>query len=259
MAGSEAKLKLAIDRVQQKVIFAEANKDSIDRLCSLLNLPIGGATKFLGKENFVGCVAKLFDSVVKLGDKYMQSKMKKDVLVKPDITCLESFLETDGVSRANEMKLYYMCSGSSSPRQASACGSGTRTSLHLYVADDPQTICPQCQSPMSTAVQFVSSKGVSKEEASVDESGYVKGIVTYIVSDDLVVEPSSSTSTVDLLKKNNVRDSARLDMVDVSFGAREVLKLLEESLKSESVLTNVFLEKQKLQSQVLQYQYGGDA
>lgn len=95
---------------------------------------------------------------------------------------------------------------------------------------------------MSTAVQFVSSEGgVKREEASVDERGYVKGMVTYMVTDDLVVEPSSSISTINLLNKLHVTDMGVLVSKVVTFGESEGLKLLEASLKSESVLTSVFL------------------
>ncbi|KAG5533318.1 hypothetical protein RHGRI_027493 [Rhododendron griersonianum] len=58
------------------------------------------------------------------------------------------------------------------------------------------------------------------------EGGYVKGVITYMVMDDLVVMPMSSISGIALLSKFNVTNG---------------LKLLKETLHSKMVLTSVFL------------------
>ncbi|KAK9189849.1 hypothetical protein WN943_018448 [Citrus x changshan-huyou] len=58
MATSKPKmrLKLLIDRKDDRVIFAEASKDFVDFLFHLFSLPIGTAVKVLGPQSMVGCI-----------------------------------------------------------------------------------------------------------------------------------------------------------------------------------------------------------
>lgn len=54
------------------------------------------------------------------------------------------------------------------------------------------------------------------------EGGYVKGVVTYMVMDDLVVTPMSTISGIALLSKCNVTNVGALEEKVVSFGMDEV-------------------------------------
>lgn len=55
--------------------------------------------------------------------------------------------------------------------------------------------------------------------------GYVKGVVTYMVMDDLVVNPMSTLSSTTLLNKFNVTDLNRLDEKVIEFDMNEVKSL----------------------------------
>ncbi|RVX13619.1 hypothetical protein CK203_010314 [Vitis vinifera] len=61
------------------------------------------------------------------------------------------------------------------------------------------------------------------------EKGYVKGAVTDMVTDALVVKPLSTMSIVDLLNKSNIMKWEGLKL------------LINASLQSKTALTNVFL------------------
>ena len=63
---------------------------------------------------------------------------------------------------------------------------------------------------------------MAKEALFNDEGGYVKGVVTYVVMDDLVVKPMSTTSNITLLQKFNVKEISALEERVVHLGMDEV-------------------------------------
>jgi hypothetical protein len=84
-ASSALSMKLLIDTKAQRVLFAEASKDVVDFLFSLLALPVGAAVKLLGKESMVGCVGNLYGSVEKLDGTYVQPGAAKDAVLHPAV------------------------------------------------------------------------------------------------------------------------------------------------------------------------------
>ncbi|KAK5795252.1 hypothetical protein PVK06_036510 [Gossypium arboreum] len=129
------RLKLLIDSKSKRVLFAEAGKDFVDFLFSILSMPVGTIIRLLTKQGMVRCLGNLYGSIENLGDTYMQSLAKKDTLLKPMVS--------------------------------------------NYATNNNQR---------------------SKGSSSV-EGGYVKGVVTYMVMDDLVVSPMSKISSITLLNK----------------------------------------------------------
>lgn len=65
MANSEStvSLKLLVDSKRHKVLFAEAGKDFVDFLFTLLSLPVGTVIRLLAKHGMVGSLGKLYESV----------------------------------------------------------------------------------------------------------------------------------------------------------------------------------------------------
>ncbi|KAH0660757.1 hypothetical protein KY289_029505 [Solanum tuberosum] len=74
------------------------------------------------------------------------------------------------------------------------------------------------------------------------DKGLVKGVVTYMVLDDLVVKPMSTISSITLLNQFSIKDVGVLKEKVVTLGMDEALKLLKTSLQSKSVLTSVFMD-----------------
>ena len=74
-ATPEMNLKLLINKKDNKVVFAEAEKDFIDFLFNLLTLPIGTITGFLPKEI---CLGGLHESMKKLEEAYLQPNQSPD-------------------------------------------------------------------------------------------------------------------------------------------------------------------------------------
>ncbi|KAK6144528.1 hypothetical protein DH2020_021348 [Rehmannia glutinosa] len=89
------------------------------------------------------------------------------------------------------------------------------------------------------------SRACLRKHALSGEGGIVKGVVTYMVMDDLVVMPLSTISSITMLRKFNVKDLNALEEKVVKFGKDEAVKLLSASLQSKKVLTDVFLKGMK--------------
>uniref|UniRef100_A0ACD5VN93 Uncharacterized protein n=1 Tax=Avena sativa TaxID=4498 RepID=A0ACD5VN93_AVESA len=242
-------MKLLVDTQAQRVLFAEASKDVVDFLFSLLALPLGTAVKLLGKEAIVGCIGSLYGSVEKLDGTYVQPGAAKDALLHPTVlspaVSNQSSLLGLPAAEAPEPKMFYRCNKGCSPGgfgSLSNCAS-----CRGYITDTYATGCPSCGGQMTTRLTLVSSsaelgdKVVSQATAVVSGKGFVQGIVTYMVMDDLAVTPMSSISSITLLNTFAVKDIAALQEKTVQLGYNEGLEILKASLQSKTVLTDVFL------------------
>ncbi|XVE99460.1 hypothetical protein REPUB_Repub03eG0199700 [Reevesia pubescens] len=118
----------------------------------------------------------------------------------------------------------------------------TKVSLKLLVdvrgqkvlfaeAEDPKATCPMCRNTMNSQVQLVETdqKKASSSTYSLSEGegGYVRGVVTYMVTDDLMVKPMSAISSIALLNRLNVKDVEALEEKTINFGMDEAVKLLK--------------------------------
>ncbi|MBA0725712.1 hypothetical protein Golax_022276 [Gossypium laxum] len=229
-ASSKVSLKLLIDCKSNKVLFAEAGKDFVDFLFNLLSLPLGTVIKLLKTNSMVGSLVgshgSLYESIEKLSETYMHPNQNKDSLLNPRAPTPASgvplLLGYDAAGR-----IVYMCPDS----------------YHRNVADVSGMACPQCKKRMETEVTVV-GRNVGKGKTS-DEGGFVIGVVTYMVMDDLTVKPMSTISSVTMLNKFNVTDVGALQEKVIDLGMNEALRLLKASLESKTVLTSVFLGNKK--------------
>ncbi|KAF7811362.1 Mitochondrial distribution and morphology protein [Senna tora] len=95
---------------------------------------------------------------------------------------------------------------------------------------------------MSYAVTYVGEKAEEEVKKCSGEGGFVKEVVTYMVMDDLVVQPMSTISSITLLNKFHVKEVGSLQEKVVEVGMEEGIKLLKASLLYKNVLTTVFLK-----------------
>ena len=95
---------------------------------------------------------------------------------------------------------------------------------YTYVTDASGALCLGCNNQMKTALQYVApSSGQQAQSASAGEAkGFVQGIVTYTVMDDLKVTPMSTISGITLLNAFAVRDLGDLQEKTVQLGYNEV-------------------------------------
>ncbi|KAK7357968.1 hypothetical protein VNO80_17266 [Phaseolus coccineus] len=229
-SSSKLTLKLLIDTNRDKVLFAEASKAVVDFLFNLLRLPIGTVIRILNKDHMVGSLGNLYQSVENLDEAYMQPNQQKDLLLKPSAAISSSQISgllppiDDSSCNFSATALFYRCPSHSS-----------------HVTCDSRTPCPvqQCGKKMDSKVSFV---GGDAKESFADRGGFGKEVVTYMVIDDLVIQPLSSISSITLLNKFNVSEVGALKEKVVVLDMNQGVNLLKVSLQSKNVLTDVFLK-----------------
>ncbi|XP_030517374.2 uncharacterized protein LOC115730895 [Rhodamnia argentea] len=232
MASGKVSLKLLVDKSNRTVLFAEASKDFVDFLLHIPALPVGTVVRLLAQTGMAGSVGNLYGSIEKLNEVDITSS-KKDVPLKPKAPAFLSaipFLSPWTSSLDSTPKTYYRC-----PYHPD------------YVAEDPSAKCPQCDHSMNNTFILVQSPAgkLTAAAASAAESdgkgGFVQGVATYMVMDDLAVKPMSTISSITMLNQFNVKEIGHLEEKVISFGMDEGMKLLRASFHSKKVLTNVFL------------------
>jgi hypothetical protein len=221
MASSNTKvsMKLLIDTKNQKVLFAEASKAVVDFLFNLLCLPIGTVVKLLSSNGMVGSLGNLYQSVENLNQNYMLPFQTKDALLNPraqsSSTEISGFLTWNEVNddHDEETKLY-MCSNK----------------CNFQVAYDNTTRCSAnrngysvgCGNYMNNEVRYVGNKKVAEKKSHNIKCGFVKDVITFMVMDDLVIQPMSTISSITLLNKFNVKEIGTLQEKVVEMGMDEV-------------------------------------
>ncbi|RCV24732.1 hypothetical protein SETIT_5G109400v2 [Setaria italica] len=254
-------MKLLVDTKSHRVLYAEAGKDVVDFLFSLLALPLAAVTKLLTTGGtstaggsvsplddgaaaattavatklpaagaMVGSVGNLHRSVEALDAGHVCRRGARDALLAPAVLHL--------APAAPNGRLLYRCRGCS-------CSPG----CYNYATGVRGTPCPVCKGEMATEVQLVepeSDGGGAKNPAAAaagegSGGGYVRDMVTYMVMDDMTVAPMSTICAVTAITALGVTDITGLQAKTVEIRYKEGLALLKASLQSETVLTDVFL------------------
>ncbi|CAO2193697.1 unnamed protein product [Urochloa humidicola] len=236
-AAAALSMKLLIDTKSKRVLFAEASKEVVDFLFSLLALPVATAVKLVGKDAMVGCVGNLYASVDRLDATYVQPGAAKDALLSPTVlspaaSSNSSLLRLPAAPSTGQPTTFYRCTNT--------CYSNCRS----YITDEHGKLCPTCHRSMTTAALYLPSlEGSDGSAQPVPKAGegFVQGIVTYTVLDNLTITPMSTISGITLLNTFAVRDLGDLQEKTVQLGYSEGLAILKASLQSKTVLTDVFL------------------
>ncbi|KAJ4821306.1 hypothetical protein LUZ62_033872 [Rhynchospora pubera] len=214
---TKLKLKLLILKKTQKVLFAEAGKDVVGLLFSLLAMPIGSVIKLITKESMAGCFGATYGSLEQLDDTYFVSSQTKSQLLHPassKTVPTNSLLLSAADAQDEAEKKYYSCT------KVDKSFSGSNI-FHNYVTDVYGSPCPRCQTAMTVQFEYTAGLVVEEEEAK-EEKGIVKGVATYTIMDDLSVVPTSTMSSITLLNQLGVSELSSLEARTVSLGLQEV-------------------------------------
>ncbi|CAH9093050.1 unnamed protein product [Cuscuta epithymum] len=246
-AAPALSLKLLIDKKAQKVVFAEAQKPFVDVLFYLMSLPLGTVINLVTEKSMVGALGKLYGSIVDLSETYLQPGTNKETFLSPKVqTPFPSEMPPLPLPAAADPvgnKQVYVC-----PRYDSHnYNTGYRCRTAARYSNDAAACCPDCKSYMNALMSYVpavTAPAAAEASSSKGEGGgYVRGVATYMVMDDLKVMPQSTISTITALNEQNIKDFGSLEVKVVNLGVDAGLKLLKASLQTESVLTTVFLGK----------------
>ncbi|KAL3620106.1 hypothetical protein CASFOL_035018 [Castilleja foliolosa] len=157
---STVSLKLLIDTKGKRVLFAEAGKDFVDFLFCILSLPIGTIINLLKKQQLVGSLANLYQSIENLHDSYLQPNQTKDTLLKP-VSPVSGFVPLLALNEAppSTVKKFYRC---------------TCSQFSVYVTDDQRAVCPNCKKKMTTYMAYVAPP-LGDEKLMSEENGDLYG------------------------------------------------------------------------------------
>ncbi|KAK3232255.1 hypothetical protein Dsin_004136 [Dipteronia sinensis] len=166
----------------------------------------------------VGSFGHICESIENLSQDYLQPDQKKNSLLNPRAPIYASGISLMLADHDLVNHKLYNCPN------------------HWCVTDVPNLLCPNCKGKMKCGTTYVSPSA----ENTV-EGGFVKGLITYIVMDNLEFMPVSANNFITLLNKLNVKDVSALEETVVDFGVEEGLKLLKLSLECKTVLTSFYL------------------
>lgn len=220
MAQNGVTMKLLIDSKGKRVIFGEADKKVIDFLFHLLSLPLGTACKLLQGQVMVGSLENLYKSVETLDQTYFQADGQiRDNLLKPQVVSFcSSTMLLPCTADPPPLPTVYFCS------HPSFFSNSRCRSIYSH---DPNEECPSCGNDMSRQLDYLEPPTTNTTNtSSKKEEGYVKGVVSYMVMDDLRVMPMSTISCVTLLNKFKIKDVDALEEQLVTLTVDQVTYVL---------------------------------
>eukprot|EP00253_Pinus_taeda_P023528 PITA_23528 len=225
-------LKLLVNQKTGRVVYAEAGKDFVDLLFAFLVLPTGAIIRILrehGTASFqknVGSISNVYNSLHKLNATYMTAD--KSILLKPH-------LDSSAAVNGFPLLQYF-----TTPRDFYVCPNAT----HGYGKHQISTQAGQkCTCGQEIKTQVVLDNNLSKPSSSANSgspAGYVKGAVTFMITDDLNIFPISTITSITLLSRLYVKDPSELKEMTVTVGPDQVLELLGASMVSKNALNDVF-------------------
>ncbi|KAH7836564.1 hypothetical protein Vadar_002917 [Vaccinium darrowii] len=210
-------LKLLVSKSKKTVLYAEAEVDVVDFLFSFLTYPLGSIIRLLGKKSGFGCVDNLYKSAEDLSTGgYLKSQECTKMLVCPKLAPFHNV----------ENQLLQI----------------EEASYPMYVSDSSQGLWVVTRSP---EMNFFAAVMDPKSPTGVVDAGkgYMKGPATFMILNDLTVSPLSPVKSVALLNQMNVPINDVVECV-VTIGHDEALNLLNASLISKTVLSDVFNQEE---------------
>jgi len=184
-------LKLYLSAESDKVVYAEAGEDLVDLLLSFLTFPLGSVVRLLEKRSSLGCTDNLYDSVELLSSDfgYMKSEECTNMLLAPMLPphfgCHHQLLSIVEVSA----------------QKIRTCECIGERCVHGRGYDEMN---PKKQN---------SNLGSGE--------GYARGMVKFMVTDELEVTPLSPISGFHIINKLMVPIGS-LEEADASLGEAEV-------------------------------------
>jgi hypothetical protein len=176
----------------------------------------------------VGSAGDLYASVSRLDRAYVMPGADMDALLRPAVpspaaASNTSLLRLPGPSSsaAAPSKQFFWCGQNHSPTYSYGRPGNN------YVTEASGGKCPTCSMPMTDVTYLAppdsgGSGQAAKAVAGVGAKGFVQGVVTYTVTDNLTVTPMSAIASMTLLNTLGVRDFRALREKTVRLGPREV-------------------------------------
>jgi hypothetical protein len=204
------RMKLFVDAGAGRVVFAEAGKDVVDFLFSLLALPLGRVDRVLAPLGGTGgSVSNLYASMEQLDPAH----------VKPGGAARQTLLSPTVLSPPARAELTFH-----RRRELYTCSTGIYSfDCGKNVTDGWGTKCPSCGDPMTVEARYV-----PPGQPAAGDVGFVRGgdAARYVVTDNLRVVPAPTTAgeLVALFTALGVGNVGALQQSDVQLGFTQVEK-----------------------------------
>ncbi|KAI7743917.1 hypothetical protein M8C21_032028 [Ambrosia artemisiifolia] len=242
---NEAKIsiKVFIDNVKKRVVYAEADHSFVDILFSLVTLPLGTIVKMLGKHSdtkfeALGSLNNLYQSLQDFPESYFATEECKFMLLNPrslsyDL-CKNLKLTIDDTKPVK----YFIC--------GSCWAENYRVNRYFSICSKAR--CRRCGGLMNTPHSFDSN--VSVAAGGGDGDGvFVSDIATFIVTDDFSVLPYSATSIFGILTDFGIDDTSYLEEKTIDLSFEQMLQLLKIALSLDLPFTRLmFHNNSRIQS-----------
>ncbi|KAL3635465.1 hypothetical protein CASFOL_020012 [Castilleja foliolosa] len=231
-------LKVVVNKQKTKVLYAEANSDFADVLLSFLTLPLGTIVRVLHKHDpavSVGSLTTLYKGLKSLDSVHFEKKVCKKMLLNPRAS-----------SEAPIHKLKLNVDDTDQPPKYLRCA-GNNCSLRIYTYRGIQITCDCCKSTLSKEIVIKNSIGRGADDGGI--SGvFTKGTSHFIISDDLQIFPSGMGNVIRLISNMGITETDETELMDVTFGFKEIMDLLKEALLSDTPLTDIVLKERDEES-----------
>ncbi|XP_076935936.1 uncharacterized protein LOC143602838 [Bidens hawaiensis] len=239
----EAKIsiKVIIDKVNKRAVYAEADHTFVDILLGFITLPLGTIVRILGKHDdkkfeVLGSLNNMYQSLNDIPECYLATEGCKYMLLNPGSIsydhCKNLKLKIDDTEPMKYL-LCFNCSYLYHDR--------------MFQFDE----CKICGSFLSLLCKYFTN-------VSVGGSGsvFVSEIATFIVTDDFSVMPSTTAGSIQLLTDLGITDMSHLEEMKLDMGWQQMVCLLKMALSLDSPLTHLVLDR-NIRSRVLDGSYQG--
>jgi len=194
-------VKLFVQKIDDRVLYAQVSKDFADFMLSILTYPLGAVIRLLEGESSIGSMDSLYISILQLDSKYMTTKDSKKRLINPHLSCQIKL--QNQILPINEKDVYYCY----------YLGDEFKESLihdNFYITDG-----------FNGGQNF--EQLLLVDHSKGNPPGYVIETSTFLVTDGLVFQPSSPLSDLKYFNSLNV-PPAEVKGMFVTLGLKDVRK-----------------------------------
>ncbi|KAL8474332.1 hypothetical protein ACS0TY_030971 [Phlomoides rotata] len=263
-------LRVMVNKEKTKVLFAEADSNSISVLLSFLTLPLGRIVKILEKHYadnppVFGSLTSLYKWLENLDDAYFTVTAARPMLLNPPSSSDSLFrkykLDIGNYLRSTE---YLICPGRNCCDRKSIClkyGNGYHARcecgkpmiMTLVVNDDSKEAGAFTMDTASFVVSddlelvpnsadFFQNLSNLVNDDSKETGAFTMNTASFIVSDDLQMVPNSA-GFFQNLSNLGIEVGEGAELRNLNLGTNEIMDLLKCSLLSKTPLTDFILNK----------------
>ncbi|VYS69132.1 unnamed protein product [Arabidopsis thaliana] len=220
-------ITLNVVKKEGNILFVECGDDFVDLLFTFLAIPLESAWGIAGDGIIIGCIGNL-------------SKSFKDLSVDPGreakcvlphyYKCQKQLLDAVTTHKPPTFYLYVSSMASNHIREYRLSEDSSKPLVYFWDELMPMiSIDPKSKGSTNTT-----------DESTIPSGGFMKRGTKFMITDDLIITPLNSTSTIGLVKEKQIR----LDDVEVQeiiIRKEEAIRLLQASLVTCSALSTGLL------------------